>query len=143
MIKDITIGQYFPGKSVIHRLDPRIKILLTALYIVMLFLPNGFLGLGLGAIYLIIAFLLSGINVFQVCLPLIFSAILLAYCFNFKNKVIPCLIVVLIEFALSILTQNDFFKSLSFMQNYAVYFFILMTYLIPIIMLIKRRKNGI
>ena len=89
------------------------------------------------------AFLLSGINVFQVCLPLIFSAILLAYCFNFKNKVIPCLIVVLIEFALSILTQNDFFKSLSFMQNYAVYFFILMTYLIPIIMLIKRRKNGI
>lgn len=63
MIKDITIGQYFPGKSVIHRLDPRIKILLTALYIVMLFLPNGFLGLGLGAIYLIIAFLLSGIPV--------------------------------------------------------------------------------
>lgn len=63
MIKDITIGQYFPGKSAIHRLDPRIKILLTALYIVMLFLPNGFLGLGLGAIYLIIAFLLSGIPV--------------------------------------------------------------------------------
>ena len=63
MIKDITIGQYFPGKSVIHRLDPRIQILLTALYIVMLFLPNGFLGLGLGAIYLIIAFLLSGIPV--------------------------------------------------------------------------------
>ncbi len=63
MIKDITIGQYFPGKSIIHRLDPRIKILLTALYIVMLFLPNGFLGLGLGAIYLIIAFLLSGIPV--------------------------------------------------------------------------------
>lgn len=63
MIKDITIGQYFPGKSAIHRLDPRIKILLTALYIVMLFLPNGFLGLALGAIYLIIAFLLSGIPV--------------------------------------------------------------------------------
>lgn len=29
MLKDITIGQYFPGKSVLHRLDPRMKILLT------------------------------------------------------------------------------------------------------------------
>ena len=37
MLKDITIGQYFPGKSVLHRLDPRMKILLTVGYIVMLF----------------------------------------------------------------------------------------------------------
>lgn len=33
MLKDITIGQYFPGKSVLHRLDPRMKILLTVGYI--------------------------------------------------------------------------------------------------------------
>ena len=33
MLKDITIGQYFPGKSVLHRLDPRMKILLTIGYI--------------------------------------------------------------------------------------------------------------
>ncbi|MBR5438757.1 MAG: GerAB/ArcD/ProY family transporter [Clostridia bacterium] len=89
------------------------------------------------------AFLLSGINVFQVCLPLIFASILLSYCFNFKNKIIPALIVVLLEFIISILTQNDFFKSLSFIQNYAVYFFIIMTYLLPIIFLLKRRRNGI
>ena len=89
------------------------------------------------------AFLLSGINVFQICLPLIFASILLAYCFNFKNKIIPALIVVSIEFVLSILTQNDFFKSLDFMQNYMVYFFIVMTYLVPIIILFKRRKYGI
>ncbi|MBQ8623736.1 MAG: energy-coupling factor transporter transmembrane protein EcfT [Oscillospiraceae bacterium] len=63
MIKDITIGQYFPGKSLVHRLDPRIKILLTVLYIVMLFSASGFLGLGLGMIYLIIAFLISKIPI--------------------------------------------------------------------------------
>lgn len=37
MIKDITIGQYFPGQSFVHKLDPRTKILATALYIVLLF----------------------------------------------------------------------------------------------------------
>lgn len=63
MIKDITIGQYFPGKSLVHRLDPRIKILLTVLYIVMLFAASGFLGLGVGMIYLLIAFLISGIPI--------------------------------------------------------------------------------
>lgn len=61
MIKDITIGQYFPGKSVMHRLDPRIKLLLTVLYIVMLFVAKGFLGLFLGALLLIFAFSLSKI----------------------------------------------------------------------------------
>lgn len=63
MIKDITIGQYFPGKSVIHRLDPRIKILLTALYIAMLFMPKGFVGLSVGIVYLILAFIVSGIPI--------------------------------------------------------------------------------
>ena len=38
MLKDITIGQYFPGNSVIHRMDPRFKIVMTLLFIVMLFL---------------------------------------------------------------------------------------------------------
>lgn len=61
MIKDITIGQFFPGKSVLHRLDPRIKILLTVIYIVMLFSAKGFFGLGLGIVFLIGAFLVSGI----------------------------------------------------------------------------------
>lgn len=38
MIKDITIGQFFPGNSVIHKLDPRIKLVLTFVYIVIVFL---------------------------------------------------------------------------------------------------------
>ena len=34
MLKDITMGQYFPGSSVIHRLDPRTKLISVILYIV-------------------------------------------------------------------------------------------------------------
>ena len=37
MISDITLGQYFPGTSPVHRLDPRFKIILTILYMVALF----------------------------------------------------------------------------------------------------------
>ena len=37
MLKDITLGQFFPGDTVAHRLDPRTKILLVVLYIVALF----------------------------------------------------------------------------------------------------------
>lgn len=44
MIKDITIGQYVPGESFIHKLDPRIKILLSIIYIIDLFLVNSFKG---------------------------------------------------------------------------------------------------
>ena len=40
MLKDITIGQFFPGNSLLHRLDPRMKIILTVLYIVLLFVAR-------------------------------------------------------------------------------------------------------
>ncbi len=45
MIKDITIGQYFPFNSVIHRLDPRTKLLFTIVFIVMVFVSNNFISL--------------------------------------------------------------------------------------------------
>ena len=41
-LKDITLGQYFPGHTVIHRLDPRTKILAVVIYIVALFLAKSF-----------------------------------------------------------------------------------------------------
>ena len=44
MIRDITLGQYYPGRSVIHRLDARTKIIATLLYIVALFIVNNFWG---------------------------------------------------------------------------------------------------
>ena len=40
MLKDMTLGQFFPGNSVLHRLDPRMKIVLTVLYIVTIFLAK-------------------------------------------------------------------------------------------------------
>ena len=46
MIGDITIGQYFPGKSVIHKMDPRMKIIFTMIIIVSLFLCKNFISLG-------------------------------------------------------------------------------------------------
>ena len=44
MIRDITLGQYYPGNSVIHKLDPRVKILAALLYIVALFVVDKFSG---------------------------------------------------------------------------------------------------
>ena len=41
-LKDITLGQYFPGNSLVHRLDPRTKLLAVVLYIVALFLADFF-----------------------------------------------------------------------------------------------------
>ena len=38
MIRDITIGQYYPAKSILHRLDPRVKLVSTLLYLISLFL---------------------------------------------------------------------------------------------------------
>lgn len=61
MIKDITIGQFFPGKSIVHRLDPRIKLLLTVIYIVMLFIADTFLGLFTGVVFLAAAYVISQI----------------------------------------------------------------------------------
>ena len=37
MLKDVTLGQYFPGDTIVHRLDPRTKLILTFVYIVVLF----------------------------------------------------------------------------------------------------------
>lgn len=43
MLSDITLGQYFPGNSFIHRLDPRTKILATLIYIIAIFFADSFL----------------------------------------------------------------------------------------------------
>ena len=61
MIRDITIGQYFPGQSAIHKMDPRIKILLSVLYIVMLFVADNMWGLLLGVLFGFIAYVISRI----------------------------------------------------------------------------------
>ena len=47
MLRDITIGQHFPGNSLVHRFDPRLKLVLTVAYIVLLFAASNPLGLTL------------------------------------------------------------------------------------------------
>ena len=44
MIRDITIGQYYPADSVVHRLDPRVKLMGTIVFLISLFLFDGFVG---------------------------------------------------------------------------------------------------
>ena len=44
MLRDITLGQYYPADSVIHRLDPRVKLFGTLVYLVTLFLADNFIG---------------------------------------------------------------------------------------------------
>lgn len=52
MLKDVTLGQYFPGKSPVHRLDPRTKLLILILYIVCLFLAESWISYGVMLLFL-------------------------------------------------------------------------------------------
>ena len=52
MIRDITIGQYYPAQSPIHRLDPRVKIVCTLIFLISLFVQNSVLGYALAFVFL-------------------------------------------------------------------------------------------
>ena len=52
MLRDITIGQHFPGSSLVHRFDPRLKLVLTIVYIILLFAASNPLGLTLSILFL-------------------------------------------------------------------------------------------
>ena len=53
MIRDITIGQYYPAKSVIHRLDPRVKLVATLFYLISLFLFRSISGYFIATMFLV------------------------------------------------------------------------------------------
>jgi energy-coupling factor transport system permease protein len=65
MLKDITIGQFFPGNSVVHRLDPRFKIIITALFIAMLFSAGSVFSAIPGIVFMFVCYLISGISLRQ------------------------------------------------------------------------------
>jgi len=62
LLKDITLGQFFPGDTVVHRLDPRIKLVLMLFYITALFLAKGILAYGLMFVALLTSLTLSRIK---------------------------------------------------------------------------------
>ena len=53
MLRDITIGQHFPGSSLVHKFDPRLKLVLTIAYIILLFAASNPLGLTLSILFLV------------------------------------------------------------------------------------------
>ena len=59
MIRDITLGQYYPGGSAVHRLDARTKIIATLLYIIELFVVNNFCGFLIAAAALAVVIAIS------------------------------------------------------------------------------------
>ena len=61
MLRDITIGQHFPGNSLVHRFDPRLKLVLTILYIVLLFAASNPLGLALSLVFLAVMYAVAKI----------------------------------------------------------------------------------
>ena len=61
MLKDITLGQFFPGDSFIHRLDPRTKLIMVVVYIVALFMASNWLGYGIVIAFLAVCIKISTI----------------------------------------------------------------------------------
>ena len=62
MLKDITLGQFFPGDTIVHRLDPRTKLILTILYIVLLFIAKSYVSYGIVLLFLAVCIALSRIR---------------------------------------------------------------------------------
>ena len=80
-LKDITLGQYFPGNSPVHRLDPRTKIIAVVLYIVALFLCKSFVSYGIMLALLAISIKISKVPLKSIVgglKPILFLAIFTA-----------------------------------------------------------------
>jgi energy-coupling factor transport system permease protein len=100
MLRDITLGQYYPGNSLIHRLDPRIKIIATFLFIIELFLVNRFEG------YLIaVAFLAIIIFIAKIPPKFIFKGLK------------PIILIIVFTFSINIfMTQGTVIFKLGFLE---------------------------
>lgn len=84
MLKDITIGQYFPGDTFIHRLDPRIKIIIISIFIMSLFFVNSFIPYIFITGFILLVIKVSGIPVKYILKGLkpLFFIILITFTIN-------------------------------------------------------------
>ena len=88
-LKDITLGQYFPGNSPVHRLDPRTKILTVVLYITALFLAKSFVTYGIMFLVLCASIALSKVpvkSIFRGMKPVVFILVFTGVLNLFFNK---------------------------------------------------------
>ncbi|MFP4017491.1 MAG: energy-coupling factor transporter transmembrane component T family protein, partial [Halanaerobiales bacterium] len=89
MLKNITIGQYISGNSVIHNLDSRVKIVITILMITALFFISTFSGFGIFLVFVLTVILLSQISVLRILKglkPIFFLVILTLLLHIFLTK---------------------------------------------------------
>ncbi len=100
MIRDITIGQYYPADSVVHRLDPRVKIVCTLLYLIALFLFESVIGYGMAMI-----FLFSTIKMAKVPIKFIVKGL----------KPIVLLLLITVSFNLFLITGGEVLVSIGFL----------------------------
>ena len=63
MLKDITIGQHFPGNSILHRMDPRLKIMLTMGYVIVLFIGSNIIGLTISTLFVSTLYFMAKISI--------------------------------------------------------------------------------
>ena len=80
MLKDITLGQFFPGNTIAHKLDPRTKLILTLLYIVGLFCAKSFVSYGLMVALLVLSVSISDVKPKQLFRGL--KPVLIIICFT-------------------------------------------------------------
>lgn len=81
MIREMTLGQYYKADSVLHKLDARVKLLGTLLFVITLFFPKSLLSLGIATVFLAFTIKLSKSTIFYddsrrkttVCYYLFFS----------------------------------------------------------------------
>lgn len=89
MLKDITLGQYFPGHSVIHKMDPRAKIVVAILYIVAIFCAKNivcFAALLISAFLLVLLSRISMITILRGLKPILFVLLFTALINIFLTK---------------------------------------------------------
>ena len=99
MLKDITIGQYFPGDTIIHRLDPRIKIIIIGLFIASLFFINSFI-----PYIFILGFILSVIKISELPVKFIIKGLK------------PLFFIILITFSINMfMTKGEVLWELGFL----------------------------
>lgn len=94
MLKDITLGQYFPGNSVVHRLDARTKIILVVVYIAALFQAAGWAGYSTAVLITLLCIRISQIpikSLFKGLKPMIFIIALTAILNIFYTQGTPVL----------------------------------------------------
>ena len=84
MLRDITLGQYYPGESILYRLDPRVKIIAALLYFTALLLVHDWVGCLIGSLFLMLIICIGQVPLLFMLrgLRMVFFIMIIACAFN-------------------------------------------------------------